>query len=366
MRFREVPIEKYASLVIVVGGIFLAARLYLGAIVGAAFPFVLAWIMAYTARPIVRFLSGHTRLSQGVLSVAVVFLFVALVLGLLFFALRAAAVELIAFGERLTADSGWLAEWQARLDMLWSELLSLFPFLKTVGGDDGTLGTLFSDWLSSAGGALGEYALRLAGNLVSALPMWLIFVLVTLVAAFYFALDLERIQSTALSLLPVNWQAWVKRLKNSVVFTMFGYLRAYLLLMLVTFGLLAVGFLTLRVPYALLLAALFAILDFLPVIGVGALLLPWAAVLLLQGDYYTGIGLLILFAAITLLRQFLEPKIVGHHLGLHPLVALGATYVGLRLFGFIGMLGLPVLLLILRNATAEDKGTGAFKSPSSC
>lgn len=362
MRFRDIPIEKYAALVIVVGGIFVVLRLYLGAIVAAALPFVLAWVMAYAARPLVRFLSRHTHLSRRALSVTVVFLFLALVLGLLFFALRAAAVELIAFGERLTADDGWLFDWQARLDALWSELILRFPFLGSLGVGSGELSGLLSDWLTRAGGTLGEYALRLAGDLVSALPVWLIFVLVTLVASFYFALDLERIQSTAMGLLPTAWQEWVKRLKNSVVFTMFGYLRAYLLLMLITFSVLAVGFLSLRIPYALLLAALFALLDFLPVIGVEALLLPWAAVLLLQGNYYVGIGLLILFAALMLLRQFLEPKIVGHHLGLHPLVALGATYVGLRLFGFVGMLALPVVLLIFKNAMGSRAQEAPLKS----
>ncbi len=354
MRIESLPLQKYASLVIIVGGVFLALRMYLGAIVGAALPFLLAWIMAYAARPIVCFLARHTRVPKRILSVTVVFLFVGAVMTGLFFALRAAALELLAFGERLTAEGG-LADIESWALSLWEGLLLRFPFLGAFDGD-GALLPLLSDWLTRAGGALGEYALRAAGMLVSALPGWLIFVLVTLVAAFYFAHDLEDIQKTVLGVLPKRWAERVRRLKNSVIFTMFGYLRAYLFLMFITFVMLAVGFLALRVKYALLLAALFALLDFLPVIGVEMLLLPWAAVLLFGGNYYVGIGLILLFAAITLVRQFVEPKVVGHHLGLHPLLALGATYVGLRLFGFVGMLGLPVVLLILKNAYAEDSG----------
>ncbi len=361
MRLFSLPLQKYASLVIIVGGVFLALRMYLGAIVGAALPFFLAWAMAYAARPIVLRLAHYTRLPRRFLSVAVVFLFVGLLLLGLFFGLRAAALELLAFGERLTAEGGLsgMEEW---LSSLWEGLLIRFPFLSSIGGGDGALMPLLSDWLSRAGGALGEYALRAAGALVSALPMWFIFVLVTLVAAFYFAYELDGIQKALLGMLPGPWEARVKKLKNSVVFTMFGYLRAYFLLMLITFAMMAVGFLTLGVRYALLLAALFALLDFLPIIGVGVLLLPWAAVLLIGGNYYVGIGLLILFAAISLARQFLEPKIVGHHLGLHPLLALGATYVGLRLFGFVGMLGLPVALLVVKNAYAGEKGESLKRS----
>ena len=162
-----------------------------------------------------------------------------------------------------------------------------------------------------------------------------------------------------LALLPPLVGEFAKKIKESAWLAAVGYLRAYLILMLVTFLILLVGFLILRVDYALLLAALFALLDFLPVIGIEILLLPWGIFLLFSGNFPLGIGLLLLYGLLTLVRQILEPRLVGQSLGLHPLLALGAMYAGLQLFGFLGLMLLPGALLILRNVW---KGKAASKT----
>ena len=121
----------------------------------------------------------------------------------------------------------------------------------------------------------------------------------------------------------------MRRLGSALV----KYLKAYLIIALITFAELSVGLVILRVRSALIVAAIIAIADALPVIGAGAALIPWAAVSLLRGDYYRGIGLAIVYVVVLIVRQFVEPKVLGGVSGLHPLAALAAMYCGLKLFG---------------------------------
>ena len=115
-----------------------------------------------------------------------------------------------------------------------------------------------------------------------------------------------------------------------------------------TLFLLLVGFLVLRVKYAFLLALLIAIVDLLPVLGVGTVLIPWAITVLLGGNYVFGVGLLILYAVVLIVRQLCEPRLIGKSLGIAPLPALFATYAGWQLLGFVGMLIAPLAAVLIK------------------
>ena len=364
MKLSEIPFERYAAITIVAAGAIFLLRLYLWPILLSALPFLLAWVLAYLMRPLALRLHRRLRLPLGPTCVVLVFLSLGLCGVGLFFLLRRAILELGSLAARLAGDSGWLEGFLTGMQDWWEGLVTRFPFLSSLGlGGDGPLSGLFSGMLERVLGSLGEFATRAAGELVAALPVWLIFVLVSLVSAFYFALDLGGIHRAVLSFLPERVRNFMIRVKEGAWDTAIGYLRAYLLLMFITFLFLVAGFLVLGVRYALLLAALFAVLDFLPVIGVGTLLIPWSVIAFFSGDTYTGAGLLILYGVITVARQFLEPRIVGHHLGMHPLLALVSMYAGLQLFGFLGLMLLPSILLTLRNLYAgkdadSDRDTG--------
>ena len=128
------------------------------------------------------------------------------------------------------------------------------------------------------------------------------------------------------------------------------YLRACLLLGLFTFLQMFIGLAILSVPYAFLLSLLIAVVDFLPLLGTGIILIPWAAVSLLMGEVRLGIGLLVLYVVSSVVRQILEPRLIGQGLGLHPLLSLFAMYAGLRLLGVPGMILAPLLVSAAREA----------------
>lgn len=357
MRVGKLPIERYAAYVIVSLGVVLAARFLLVPVLTAALPFLLAWGAAYLARPIALRLAHHTRMPRGVLAVAVVFLFLAGVCALLFFGGRRAIEELLAFGERL-GDAGTVDALIARLSGMWGTLCDRFAFLPANGEAEG----LLSDWIARAGGALGEWALSAAGRILAALPSFFLSLGVALCAAFYFALDLDGIHRGLRALLPERVRGALTRVKEGALYAALGYLRAYLILAAITFGALTVGFLLLRVRYAVLLALLFAAFDFLPVVGVNVLLIPWAIFELIGGQYFLGFGLLILCGALALIRQFAEPRIISRRFGIHPLASLAGMYFGLRFFGFLGLLFGPVLAMALARAVGEWSGRGSAEN----
>ena len=121
------------------------------------------------------------------------------------------------------------------------------------------------------------------------------------------------------------------------------YLRAYLFLGFLTFLQAFIGLAVLKIPYAFLLALAIAIVDVLPLLGTGVILIPWALIALLTGNVPLAIGLGILYGITTAVRQILEPKLIGDGLGLHPLLSLVAMYAGLRLFGVWGMILAPLV-----------------------
>ena len=134
------------------------------------------------------------------------------------------------------------------------------------------------------------------------------------------------------------------------------YLRAYCVLFAITLGELVIGFLILRVRYVLLIALLVALLDFLPIFGVGTVLIPWAIISLIAGNTALGVGLAVLYVVITVIRQIIEPRVVGKSLGLHPILMLISLYAGLKLFGVIGVFAGPAVALCAKALLTHEGG----------
>lgn len=190
---------------------------------------------------------------------------------------------------------------------------------------------------------------QLAASAAAGLPQAGLFLFTALLACYFISADRPRLALAVRAALPPHWLDKLEELGGGLKWAVGGWFKAQLLLMLITFAQLAVGLLFLRVELALLAAGLIALLDALPLFGSGAALLPWAAFCLLGGHTFQGVGLLILWATVFLVRSLLEPKLVGKRVGLHPLVSLAAIYAGFRFFGVAGMILAPLAAVFLRQ-----------------
>ena len=201
-------------------------------------------------------------------------------------------------------------------------------------------------------GLLGELSGRVitwTSGCLSYLPFLLLFSVTTLLAIYYTALSYPDIVRFVKAQIPERWQTYARGVVRSLRSSLWKWMKAESLLCLITFCLLLAGFLMMRLPYALLLAAAITFVDALPVLGVGIALVPWGLFHLLLGDPWSGAALLALYGVITLTRSLLEPKLVAAQVGLPPLAALMAMYLGYSLFGLGGMILLPLVLLFVKQ-----------------
>lgn len=312
-------------------------------------PFALAFATAAMLQRPIRWLTGKTRAPRGFLSGLLVVLLVLLVAGAAgllgwwlwrtvvgFFGDEQAVAQLAAvitdtaamLRDRLTAWSARLSpETQAALQAAFGSLFA---------GDGGLIG----EWLSGAAGGILHFAAGRLPGLLFGFFIWLM-------ASVFLTVDYRRVTAFIMRQIPPHRKALAADVRTLFGGTVVQMLRAYGALMLLTFGELLVGLWLLRVEGAPVLAALIAVVDILPVLGVGTVLLPWAAVAMLSGNLPFGVWLIVLYLVITLVRNVAEPHLVGERVGLPPLVTLLCLYVGWKAAGVAGILLAPPVVTVL-------------------
>lgn len=211
---------------------------------------------------------------------------------------------------------------------------------------------------------LPGFVTGIAGKLtvfLTSVPSMLISILIAIISSIFFATDYRNIVNGLLSLIPAKQQRLLIDIKDGVASVLGKYLRAYAILMSITFVELSLAFLLMGVSNPFGLAFLIACVDILPVLGTGSVMIPWAIIELTVGNNRLGILLAIVYIIITVIRNILEPRVVGKQIGLHPLLTLVCIYVGLKLFGFIGLLGLPIAATLIKSLHEEGKINLSFK-----
>lgn len=314
-------------------------------------PFIIAYFIAALVQPVVRLLHVRLRLNRRAAGIICVIFFI-VVLGLvLSLCITSIVRELAAVAQLIPALLDQLA-------------VSINHISQSISGYVDSLPVNYSNAIATALENMSNELMKLSTlsdgtvsfifNVLSKMPGFLLKTVITVVAACFMSMDYGEIRGFVLRQLPPKYQDWVCDIKAFFFNTVAKLIRAYLILMMVTFAELSVGLLIIKIPHAIVVAGVIAIVDFLPVLGTGTIMIPWALIELLLGNYYHAFCLLIIYAIVMVVRNILEPKVVGHHLGLYPLVTLIALFVGLQIFGFAGMILFPIIVIILKHL--QDTG----------
>ena len=325
-------------------------------------PFLLGAGLALAAEPMVSLLEHKAKFKRWVASgigVSGVFLLLVSLLVLVTALLFRQAGQLTAVVPELArsvqSGMGSLEEWLLQKASLAPQ--NIRNVLNT------TVTGFFSDGSALVGqvaGSLPGILSRLFGHVTGGVLMLATAVL----AAFMISSRLPQLRSGAKGMLPETWQnrylPALKGLRKAVT----GWLMAQFKLTVVVMGLLMICFWLLRIPHGIFWAAVIALVDALPVLGCGVVLVPWSLICLLQGHRLQSIGLLGTFALVWLARSVLEPRLLGKELGLDPLVTLLAIYTGYRLLGLPGMILAPLVALILTKLLAEFAKKDAIQRKS--
>lgn len=211
-----------------------------------------------------------------------------------------------------------------------------------------------SDGLYKVPELLSEKLLGLVGRLAQASPSALLFAVTTGIGVYFVSASYPEIKRFILRQIPQRWHGRAREAKSDLRGTLGKFLRAQLILLFMTFGELLAALSLLGVRGAVTLSGLIALVDALPVLGTGTVLLPWAAYALLTGGVPLGLGLVITYAVVTVLRSCVQPKLIGDQLGLHPVASLVAMYAGWCAAGVWGMLIFPLILVTAKQLNDRD------------
>ena len=317
-------------------------------------PFLISFGVSFLIQPLVRTLNKRYRISKkfsGVFLVTSILFIIGLLVFFIVNRLVFEVRELMAFiNDEPQAINGVIEDFFG----FFEELRSKIPILNTrnkayFNDIFGGLDTFITDFLKNFASSLTAKFSEILSGFVKKLPDVAFFTVITVVSSFYISADFSGIVGTLTKKLSKKHVTMLKSAKARITNTLMRYLRAYVVIWFITFTELFVGFSVIRIEYSFTLAVIISILDILPVLGVGTVLIPWSAFLLIQKNYYTGIALLILYLTILLLRQIMEPKIVGNSIGLSPLLTLFSMYVGYKIAGIVGILSAPLFVILIKE-----------------
>ena len=220
---------------------------------------------------------------------------------------------------------------------------------------------VFQNFIGNIGDFISSFsvnAIRAITSGIAGIPGLIIKLILCIISCFFFLLDYDKIMAFFAGLIPKGKEDAFETVKWYVKNTLLVYIRSYSLLFLMTYVELSIGFQILGIPYAPIIGLMVAIFDILPVLGTGGILLPWTVILLVMKNIPMGIGMFVLYLVITVIRNIMEPKLVGKQIGLHPLATMISLYVGLKVIGFWGMLIFPATLAVLSSMKKEIEEAG--------
>lgn len=326
----------------------------------AAAPFVIGFGLAALLRPVVRLFGRYCAANEKALAVFVMVLFY-LTIGLaaVLLALRCALwvqqalVYLPDFYDQALRPG--LEQLRQAVQRLADRLTPMLaPFVSDAGRQ-------LSDSLQRVVSSLSDRAMDSLAGMAGGVPGFLLESGLCILSSFFFAADYPAVTRFLLGRMPPHWRQTALEAKKKSMSTLLRMGRAYLLLLFITWGEVWLGLALLRAPHPFGMAVITAVVDLLPVLGSGAVLVPWGIGQLLLGRYPLGFGILALYGAITVLREIIEPKLVGGQLGLHPLAALASMFIGGKVLGFWGLFAGPLLVTILLQLSGR-RFSGAAQS----
>lgn len=318
-------------------------------------PFALGWFISILANPMVLWLEKHLKIVKKLGSAITIVLVLGAVLGVLYLGVSGIAREIV----KLISD---LPELYVELDKGLDEIAgNLQGFLQVLPQSvQDNLGTVIAGFEGAIGewvGSLSAPTVEAAGNVAKSIPAAVIGVIVTIISAYFFVAEREEVLAWVKKITPEPVEARMEMVFSNLKHAIGGYFKAQFQIMLVLGTIMFIGFSLLGVKYAIVLALLFAFLDFLPFFGTAITIVPWAIYEFLGGKYKMAIVLLVLYAVTQLVRQVIQPKLVGDEVGLKALPTLVLIYIGYRIGSVWGMiLAVPIgmILINMYHAGAFD------------
>ncbi|WP_026703320.1 sporulation integral membrane protein YtvI [Salibacterium aidingense] len=317
------------------------------------YPFWLAALFAWMLKPLSAFLHHKAKFPRGIAALSALIIGLSIIGGII-----TGLTFLVIDGIQRFADyaPSWMEQAFTHIQQFINQ--TLLPIWREISGVADNLsegeGFSFNDGISEIGSqigtAIGQFAQRIADGLtqiVLQVPTFLVAFLFILLAIYFIGKDWEKMSQWCRQYIPDQVNKKFRAFYYAMWGRVFGYIRAQLILMMITGIIVFIGLSLLRVDGKITLAIIVGIAEFLPYLGTGTILLPWSLYLLLTGNIGLSISLAILYGITMVVRQTIEPKVLSSSMNLNPIAVLVSLFAGLQLFGAVGLLFGPVLLVLI-------------------
>jgi len=311
-------------------------------------------------QPFSRFLEKKLKFSQKIATIVSIVLFLVIFLGFISLSALRLSGEIYKLSINLNKYSKEVQSlWNTAIDKVYS-LLGYFP-----EGFDEQVKNSINGFIRMGTSKLGSFINSLI-NFITSIPTIILYICITILSTFFISLDKNKIMAFLEQQFPKSWIKKVYNIKREMFNVLGSYIRAQIILMTICFFELLISFnilsfLKFNLQYPLIFSIVICIIDALPILGAGAVLLPWSLISFVTGDINLGLALLVIYFLVLSVRQMLEPKLISQNLGVHPLVTLISMYSGFKFFGVIGFLIGPVVMIILKNVFSRELEIGFFR-----
>ncbi|MBU5441586.1 MULTISPECIES: sporulation integral membrane protein YtvI [unclassified Paenibacillus] len=317
------------------------------------YPFVIAWLIAYILNPFVDLLQNKLKFPRWMAVVSTLILFVGAALTVIAAAITRIIVEVLHLLQNM---EGSIENWKHMI-VNFIKNVEVQRFVRQIAflyeqnpNYQATINNNLNNTAQTVANALSSlirFLLNSFLNFLYSLPNIATIMIVILLSVFFISKDWKRLTQFILSWFPNRVRDPASLIWNDLRKALFGYMRTQCLLISMTAVIVTIGLLVLRVEYAITIGMLIGLVDLLPYLGLGAAMIPWIAYSFMNGNESLGIGLSVIYLLVLIIRQIVEPKVLAANVGLDPLAILIGMFVGLKLFGLLGMLAGPAALVVL-------------------
>lgn len=317
-------------------------------------PFIVGFTIAFLLKPITEAITKFTHIKRKGVSLFVIGIFYSLIFTIIWI------LTAFLWNQISVLIKAMPSIYFTKLEpLLWSLNNWIIQNAKMLSPEfANTLSDMISGLLQQLASIVKNLSLVLVTyikNIVASFPIYLISIIFTIVCSVFISVDYNNVTSFLKRQLSDKLNSNLTQSRSFLSNTLLKMIKAYIIILSITFIELLIGLSVLKVKYALPIAALVAFLDIMPLVGTGGILIPWAIIELFLKNYNLGIGLLVIYAVITIVRNIIEPRIIGHQIGLHPVITITAMYAGLRIFGFIGFISAPIIAILIKYLNDTNK-----------
>lgn len=311
-------------------------------------PFVVGWIIAMIANPLVHFMERKIKIVRKHGSAIVIICVLAIVISFLYFIVYVLIKQGVGFVNNFSETYSYVSEQVQNGINVWREKYSILPektreLLDVLINNAGKIINNFIEDISS-----NRISINSAGHLVKSMAEGLLMTVITILSSYFLTAEHNNITRFFSEKMPSEVKSAYNLVIGNTAAALGGYVKAQLKIMCFVFLILSVGLAVLGVDYAILFALVISIIDFLPVLGAGAIIWPWCVYEIIIGNYIMAVVLFALYLICQAVRQFLQPKMVADSIGLSPLSTLFFMFVGYRFLGILGMIiGIPIGMILV-------------------